>query len=252
MVIRTQQIKSFEDSLLANFEDEMFQHLREFSPAHSKAMGEMNLRLLIRIGMAKASSYCFTSRGAVRLYLELMFMFGSDFDTDPMYRKLSSPLTGGDAADQMERADRLHFNAVEYSKAVAGPDFQYAKDGFRRARALRYEELTAPTGDVDGSMMKRLRTIYPQKYDYAGETAVREVVAAGRAAAAEYGVSAASGEAVFIFLMFGIGSGFAADPLFPWISGTLTNETIGDPKRRIERLYTKAMTYLDQVLANLG
>ena len=41
------------------------------------------------------------------------------------------------------------------------------------------------------------------------------------------------------------------DPHLPWIAGTLGNQAIADPNKRAERLYSKAMTYLDEVLNSL-
>jgi len=70
--------------------------------------------------------------------------------------------------------------------------------------------------------------------------------------ARKYSVSTAAGKVFLIGLMFAQGHGFATDPQLPWIQATLNNPAITDPNRRIERVYSKVMTYLRYVLAELG
>ena len=53
-------------------------------------------------------------------------------------------------------------------------------------------------------------------------------------------------------MAFAVGHGFASDPLLPWVERTLQNEALGDANKRVERLYAKSMTYLDEVLANFA
>ncbi len=48
-----------------------------------------------------------------------------------------------------------------------------------------------------------------------------------------------------------VGHGMARDPHVPWIAKTLNNAAIEDPNKRAERLHSKAMTYLDEILASL-
>src|SRR5258708_1898210 len=89
------------------FETEMVVHLAEFSPLLSKTAGEEQMRKTIRLGIAQASSHGLTNRGPVRLYLELMLLFGSHFDTDPQYPWATAILKNLSAGDQMQRAEIL-------------------------------------------------------------------------------------------------------------------------------------------------
>src|SRR5262245_31809009 len=100
-------------------------------------------------------------------------------------------------------------------------------------------------------MIARLRANYPQKCEYVGQSALRELIALGLALARKYSVSTAAGKVFLIRLMFAQGHGFATDPQLPWVSVTLNNPAITDPNKRIERLYSKAMTCLRHLLPTL-
>ena len=98
----------------------MVAHLAEFSPPLFKAVGEEQMRKAIRFGIGRADSYGFTFRGPVRLYLELMLLFGSHFDTDPQYPWAAAILTDQDSDPQMQCAERLYEVTMDYREEVAG------------------------------------------------------------------------------------------------------------------------------------
>jgi hypothetical protein len=51
--------------------------------------------------------------------------------------------------------------------------------------------------------------------------------------------------------MFTLGHGIVSDPMYPWISKTLEDESIGEANERAKRLESKAKAYLVQTLKNL-
>lgn len=85
LIIRKETMEVFEEALLRNFEDEMVQHIKQFTPRHSEIIGEQCVRQVAKMGIERARQYGLTNRGPVRFYIELMFMLGSNFDTDPQY-----------------------------------------------------------------------------------------------------------------------------------------------------------------------
>jgi hypothetical protein len=249
--IRSEQMAAFEQAALRAFEDEMVEHLGKFSPQHCEVMGEPRVRSVIQLGMARAKTYGFTNRGPLRFYLEMMFMFGSDFDTDPLLPWVAKILTDTATPDQMQRANQLYGQLMDYAEKVAGPDNAYIKEALRRASLQRFEDLPLPAGNFEKEMIARLTANYPQKCEYVGESALRELIPLGIGLAGKYSVSTAGGKVFLIGLMFAQGHGFATDPQLPWIQATLNNPAITDPNKRIERLYSKTMTYLRHVLASL-
>lgn len=92
LIIRKEQMKAFENDALRRFEDEMVVHSKEFTPRLCKVIGDEQLRVALRQTMERADTYGFTNRGPIRLYIELMFLYGNDFDTDPQYPSLGKVL----------------------------------------------------------------------------------------------------------------------------------------------------------------
>ena len=188
--IREEQLTAFEQASLKNFEDQMAEHLKEFTPQHCEVIGEPGVRHVIRLGMARAKkNYRLSNQGPVRFYIELMFMFGSDFDTDPLLPWVAEILNDKTTPDQMVRAGRLYGTFLDYVEKVAGPDNHYVKTALRRAGEQRFEDLRIPSEDFENEMLARLKTNYPQKCEYVGESALRELIPLGRALARKYAVS---------------------------------------------------------------
>jgi hypothetical protein len=249
--IRDEQMAVFEQAALKNFEGEMVEHVKEFTPKHCEVLGERAVRTVVRLGIERAKEYGFTNRGPVRFYIELMFMFGSYFDTDPLILWATEILNDPAIVDQMVRAERLYEKLTDYVEKVAGPDNEFVKEALHRASQQRLEDLSVRAENFENEMIVRLAANYPQKCNYVGEPALRKLILLGLALANKHSVSKNTGKVLLIGLMFAQGHGFATDPQLPWIERTLTNPAITDPNKRIERLYSKTMTYLRHVLASL-
>ena len=83
--IRQSQMKLFAKEEVRNFEDWMVGHIDRHFPSLSARLGETLLREVIRTGIARAAAYGIQSRPAVCKYVDLMIVFGRDFDTNPAY-----------------------------------------------------------------------------------------------------------------------------------------------------------------------
>ncbi len=252
LVVRQGQMAVFARAAIENFEREMREHLKTFTPKHCEVLGDDGVRRVVQLGRGRAGAYGFANRGPVRLYIELMFMFGSDFDTDPQYPWTAQILAANNGVDQMTRADRLYEKTLDYLEKVAGPDNEYAKAALRRVKEQRLDAVRASPGSLETEALSRMKQNYPEKCQYVGDAALRALIPRGIESAKQHGVATDKGSILFIALAFVLGHGFASDPQFPWIESTLKNDHITDADRRIERLYSKAMTYLDHVLAYHG
>jgi hypothetical protein len=249
--MRDEQMAAFERAARETFQNKMVEHLKVFTPQHFQVIGEAGVRHVIRIGMARAKAYGLTNQGPVRFYIELMFMFGSDFDSDPLLPWVGEILTDPATPDQMVRADRLYGRFTDYVEKVAGPDNKYVKEALRRVSTQRFEDFRIAAEDFDTEMIARLKASYPEKCDYVGQSALKELLPLGRALAQKHAISKGEGVVLLIGLLFAQGHGATTDPQLPWIQATLNNPAITDPNKRIERLYSKLMTYLRHVLASL-
>jgi len=251
LVIRKEQIEKLEEVAAKRFEHELVDRMMEFSPKSAEVIGEEGVREVVLLGMDRAGKYGLTKRGPIRFYVELMFMFGSDFDTDFQLPWAGGVLTNEIIKDEMERADILHENLVEYLKEVAGEDKEYSLKALRKLTKAHLEEYRAAGSSFETQMRTALRDIYPQKYGYLGEEKLATLLQRAQDSAKSHSITSEQGNALFVALTFALGHGFASDPLYPWVKSTLEDESLADPNKRAERLEEKARIFFERALEYL-
>jgi hypothetical protein len=249
LIIRQSQIEAFELAALQRFENDMVAHLNAFAPKHCEVIGEPAVRTGISLGIGRARRYGLTNRGPMRFYIELMFMYGCDFDSDPQCVWASDVLQSKDFPDQMARADQLYENAIAFTDKTAGRNYIYAKDALRRVHRMKFEDLPLLDEAFDTTMLDRLTGIHPEKIQVLGETGTKTVIEHGKKLPATLSLAPERGAALCVGAAFALGHGFGHDPLLPWIAHTVTNPLISDPGARTKRLYARIMTYLDHIIA---
>ena len=231
------------------FEQQMAAHLRAFSPLVLNAIGEAQLRGMVRLGIERAHGYGFTFRGPVRLYLELMLLFGSHFDTDPQY-SWSADILRRAAEPQMRRADSLYRKTLDYRAAVAGPEDAHTFAALPRIRALVRQPPALTRESFIQVMAVEITHAYPQKAAYLGAHGMDSLIRAGILGGRELGLATLRSFARMTMLMLAFGHGCARDPLYPWIERTLKDPAIADIEARVRRLEDETLTWLDQLLAH--
>lgn len=247
LIIRDEQMKVFEQAALRNFEDEMVVHSKEFTPRLCEVIGEDQLRVALRQAMVRAAGYGFTYRGPVRLYIELLFLCGSDFDTDPQYPAVGEVLRA--SGDQMHRAEQIHEGVLHYLGKVSGSNNVNVHKALEALSFFARKPIAFSSNDFVAGMLQEMTRAFPQKAAYIGEEGLTALIREGRAEARKYHFPTVRAEALVVTLMFAFGHGCTDDPLYPWISRTLKDERIVDPAARAERLEKKAVTWLEHVLA---
>jgi hypothetical protein len=238
----------FEDTARSRFEDEMVAHSMTFSPKLCRILGEDQVRDFVRLGIQRATAHGFGKRGPLRLYLEMMFLYGSDFDTDVQYPTFYRVLRNG--GDEMIRAEMLHDETVRYQDEVGGEN---AVNVWHALAALKVLSATPPRfteGAFEQELLGELERIFPLKVRYSGRLGLLALMRKGRKLAQAHHLPNPEGDALVVALMFAFGHGCTKDPLYPWIARTLDNENIVDGDRRSFRLQRRATIWLDRVLEN--
>jgi hypothetical protein len=82
LTIRQTQMEAFSRVEIRKFEDWMINHLTQFFLAQCMALGNTQLRELIQDGIKRAAGYGITTQRDVCKFIDLMIVFGRDFDTD--------------------------------------------------------------------------------------------------------------------------------------------------------------------------
>lgn len=248
LAMRQSQMEAFGNAALGKFEDDMVLHLRQFAPRHCEVIGEPAVRRAIRLGTERARKYGLTNRGPVRFYIELMFMYGCDFDTDIQCAWAARVLNNRSFAHQMAKADELYKEAMAFTGEIAGKDYVYAKDALRRVHQSKFEDLPVLDAGFDAKMLERLKQIHPEKVRALGEPKTIQVIAYAKALPGKLSLAPERGAAICAGAMFALGHGFGHDPLLPWIEHTINNTAITDSQTRAKRLHARIMTYLDHII----
>ncbi len=68
-----------------NFEDRMVNHLYKCFSGPCKKIGELQVRKAIQHGIERTKKYGIISQRDICKYLNIMFVFGKDFDTNPNF-----------------------------------------------------------------------------------------------------------------------------------------------------------------------
>src|SRR6266851_10150050 len=81
--IRKEQMAAFGPLGKKVFEDRVVDHLKKAFPQQSKALGDEKLRETIQYGTQRAAAYRIVAERDVCKYIDLMVLYGRDFDKDP-------------------------------------------------------------------------------------------------------------------------------------------------------------------------
>ena len=217
---------TFEQAALRRFEDEMVVHSKDFSPELCEIIGEGQLRVALRQAMARAARYGFTYRGPIRLFIEMMFLCGSAFDTHRQYPALGEVLAF--FHDQMHRAEQIHEGFLDYLERVSGPGAENVRKALRDLSIFARKPVTdSSANNFVAGMLQEMARIFPQGGDV-GDEALTALIHEGVAEAREVWLRHGPRRGMVVVLMFAFGHGCTYDP-HPWISRTLMDARIIDP-----------------------
>lgn len=252
LVIRQEQMEALGQISLGKFLNKMVAHCMDFSPRLCKVLGEEQLRVALSQAIDRADSYDFTFQGPTRFFIEMMLLFGSDFDSDPQYPWAAEILQKNDTSSQMASAEKLYRHTLKYLEKVVGPEDSYALDALKRISQTARQERSVSRDDFVPTMLHMTSEIYPQKAAYLGQATVKVLIQKAIDEASVYEISEPTSMALIYVLMLAFGHGCTKDPLYPWIERTLKNPRLTDSKIRAERLKKKSLTWLDHVIASFS
>jgi hypothetical protein len=105
--IRKEQLAVFGSVGKKAFEDRMLAHLKKFFPDKYEAVGDLKVREAIQYGTQRSSAYRIISERDVCKYIDLMMVYGRDFDKDPNLPWAQSVLQNQAIKDPTSKIERL-------------------------------------------------------------------------------------------------------------------------------------------------
>lgn len=104
--LRSQHTEAFDQDIRRRFENRMVAHLNQFFPARCQALGEPAVREWISHGIGRAAGYGIVAERDACKYIDVMFVFGRDFDIDPL-NPWAAPILTARAVDPTDKANHL-------------------------------------------------------------------------------------------------------------------------------------------------
>jgi hypothetical protein len=247
MIIRQNQMDAFDKHSSAGFETSAANYLRETFPEKCEAIGSAALPAIVSFGRKQAEAHQFRTERTIVMYLHLMFMLGSRFDSDPLFPAGAEILNDKEIAEEEKRMNLLWGKASEYGLAVLGPEDEYLDKALKNLDQEAKDGLPAFTGGgAETYMFQRLDTIFPEKISFLGEPAIRTMIRSGFQRASAYGLAGRDPIYTYIVLMLMLGTDFDSDPQYPWAGSVLRGES--DPAVKAKRLQPEAVKYLSVFL----
>ena len=255
LLIRSEQIGTLEQVSLRSFEDRAYAHLKRYFPRHCDLLGETQVRKVVPIGLRKSIEYGLSAESCVQSYIDFMCLLGSGFDNDPLLPWAADVLNDRSNADPIERGDDLYDRGWAYIQHIVA-DYRDAQGRPTTARFV--EEIRALRGRsgkpinateiqiFSNDLFDRIVRVLPAKAEYVGEERIRLQISRSIEAANGYSITSERGLVLFCVLKIMLGDGFDRDPLLPWASKVLNDETISDQSVRVDRLLAEGVGFLNR------
>lgn len=245
--IRPEQMETLEQVRFKHFEDEMLKHIKEHFSNHWRMIGEIQLRKVIQYAAKQAKTYSLTTEREVCLYLNLMLLLGSDFDTDIQLPWAVKVLKEESTEVPFMKIKRLYQVAMDYLDRVVGIKNEHLEQVLLKLRGDSIQSLVlSPKPKSEPSLMTLLTEIYPQKCEAMGKDNLSQLIKQGTRLAQHHHLSCGGGTTLYVGLMLMLGQHFDQDPQFSWAATLLKNPSITDPETKTYALYTEARVQLDR------
>ena len=117
LIIRREQKDRCAAQVRAVFEERMLTHLEAVFGQRCESMGRAGVRQMVRHGIEQAGSYGISAEREVCKYIDLMFIFGEQYDVDPALPWAAEILN--DEHETPPKMERLFPAALEFIEGTA-------------------------------------------------------------------------------------------------------------------------------------
>jgi hypothetical protein len=108
LTIRKEQLAVFGLPGKKAFEDRVVAHIKKVFPEQSQSLGEPKLRETIQYGTQRAAAYKIISERDVCKYIDLVILYGREFDKDPKLPWAQSVLQNQALRNPTSKIERLY------------------------------------------------------------------------------------------------------------------------------------------------
>jgi hypothetical protein len=255
LVIRQTQLTSLGEANRVIYEEDLANHFLLTYPRECRqAGGRQQIYKLVLAGIERARELGFTDKTEISMFIGLQFILGAGFNTDPQLPWVRKILEDRKIRSAELRLRCVFSEAIEYLKATAGPKGQFivralvrVRDGDLASRAPAVDEWWKT------NMLRLLRELYPQKFDYQREEA-NSLLLDDCLGTCDFfhHIQSREGKALFAILAFMLGSSFDRDHLHGWATRILSDRSFATEKDRVDALHSAALKHVAESLKDDG
>lgn len=207
MNFNEEQIIRLEKLSLRNYVCELVEHCMSLFPLLVSLQGQDSFRAYIEqlIIIAKKDGY--TQRGPVRLYIDMMIIFGVRFGNDPLYQSFTIKKQEMNLS-QIEKSMILYSYLSEYMEFVYGKNNLLFKESIKKFQNLDIKNVLANVEANYGGVHNLLKNIYPQKYFFVGSSSINNLIKSSDELAKCYGLGKFNQKIYLTLIMFLFGCSF--------------------------------------------
>lgn len=249
LVIKDNQKKAMGETGLDAYKLELVAHLVSWAPALARVTGNARLLVLVSTGVDAARQHGLTTRGPVRLYVELMVFLGHRFVADPQYPWVSAILDD-EKLSQARKGDELWQRLSTYIVEAIGPQDDFASGVRRKRRVLtEFPFSTLDSKDFESGLLHAIRRVDSPRALHLGAEALSALMQEGVKQASVWGLYTPPGQGLFVVLCLLFGHGCADDPLLVWLRESLQSSADLPESARIEATKRACFDWFSQLLA---
>jgi hypothetical protein len=251
LTIRKEQMRVLGSVALRSFEMALVRHFFEFFQDECRLLGTHQVRRVVQLGMSRAMPLGYKTNREIGLYINLMFMLGSDFENDPQIPWARDQIRDQGVFRPYDRIRRVFQSALDYLGETSGDNNGNLVRALIRIRD--YNLAAAPTSSgqqLEDDLFELFGKLHPQKQGVQGEQPTRALIRLAGERVKEYGPTSNPALAVYSVLMFMLGAGFDKDPLYPWASEVLNLTDDRREPARVPSLHYAAMEHLRESLTH--
>ncbi|CDL86714.1 hypothetical protein [Xenorhabdus cabanillasii] len=224
--------------------DELVLHCNESYPYLEIKLGKEGLRKALEDAVEKAKNDGFDQRGAVQLYIDILILFGEEFQTDPQYSWIREILDNHAHLGQLEKTTLLYHEVTRYLNEVHGEQDENLKASILKFQNINIEHLNVQWNTYKSNVDVLLNSLFPKKYQHIKQDNIKKVIQFGIEKSSQYGIEDANHAAFLTLIMFLLGHEFDQDIFLPHLNTRLFKQYYTDIDSLIIEMEKQAKDYL--------
>ncbi|PHM65034.1 hypothetical protein Xsto_02342 [Xenorhabdus stockiae] len=239
-----EQYNKLKSHSINTYIDELVTNCNESYPYLDLNLSKDGLRSALENAIKKAKNEGFDQRGAVQFYIDMLILFGTEFQTDPQYAWIKTSLDNHAHLGQLEKTSLLYHEVTRYLNEVHGEKDEHLKASIFKFQDINIERLNVQWSTYQINIDDILKYLFPQKYRCIKQDDIKKLIQLGVEKSNQYGIENANQSAFLTLSMFLLGHEFDQDIFLPHLNSKLFKQYYSDADMLIMIMEKQTKEYL--------